>query len=191
MDSPLISYKGRRFLGFAMREGVFKNRLQIQFKVLEDSVKQHVTAKHWQLDDAAGKPKQEAVNTAMEYMLQCVFLACLQDMFVVDIRKSSKWSLDEMVEVAKRTEEAANVNTTRIAAIGYEQETSHQEEQPVTRSELMQLIAAMNRRAEGGQRRAATPNSTICCCYCFGKGHVTQACKALTADWRAGMHRPR
>ena len=87
-----------------------------------------------------------------------------------------------MVEVAKRTEEAANANTTRIAAIGYEQETSQQEEQPVTRTELIQMIAAMNRGAEGGQRRpeapakqkksAATSNAKISCYYCFGKGHT-------------------
>ena len=118
----------------------------------------------------------------------------------MDITKSGKRSLDEMVEVAKRTEEAANANTTRIAAIGYEEETSQQEEQPVTRTELMQMIAAMNRGAEGGQRKAetqakskksaATPNSKICCYFCFGKGHTTRACKALTADWRADIHRP-
>ena len=178
----------------------FKNRLQIQFEVLEDGVKQHVSSKHGQLDDQAGKPKLEAVNTAMEYVLQCLFLAGLQDRFVVDITKSGTKSLDEMVEVAKRTEEAATANTTRIAAIGYDQETSQQEEQPLTRTEMMQMIAAMSRGAEGGQRRpesqakqkksSATSNSKICCYYCFGKGHTTRACKALTADRRAGIHRP-
>ena len=68
-------------------------------------------------------------------------------------------------------------------------------------TELMQMIAAMNRGgAEGGQRQleaqakqkksTATPNMKICCYYCFGKGHTTRACKALTADRRAGIHRP-
>ena len=84
-------------------------------------MKRHVTAKYGPLDDTPGKPKQEqeAVNTAMEYVLQCLFLAGLQDKFVVDITKSGKKSLDKMVEVAKPTEEATNANTMRITAIGY------------------------------------------------------------------------
>ena len=67
-------------------------------------------------------------------------------------------------------------------------------------TELMQMIAAMNGGgAEGGQRQleaqakqkksTATPNMKICY-YCFGKGHTTRACKALTADRRAGIPRP-
>ena len=44
----------------------------------------------------------------MEYILQCLFLAGLQDKFIVDITKSGKKSLDEMVEVVKQTEKAAN-----------------------------------------------------------------------------------
>ena len=80
----------------------FKNRLQIQYEVLEDGVKQHVKAKHGLLDEAAGKPKQEAVNTAMENVLQCLFVAGLQDKFVVYITKSGTKSLDKMVEVTQK-----------------------------------------------------------------------------------------
>ena len=180
----------------------FKNRLQLQFECLQEGVDKSIQSIWGTLED--DDPKKEIVDktstAAMEYVLQCLFLAGLQDRFVVDITKSGATKLKDMVEVAKRSEVAACPSAGRIASITTEEKAAgatEEEQRPITRSEIKQMIAAMGKtpeRKEGKQNRKQksaekTRSTDVVCYYCFTKGHTTKACKALTADRRDGIHR--
>ena len=181
----------------------FKNRLQIQFESLEDGVKANVDKTWGVIPDGDAKIEviRKTTTSAMEYVLQCLFLAGLQERFVTDITKSEAKTLDEMVDVAKKTEVAAGPGNGRIAAITADEERPEETDKPITRGEIERMIAAISRSTDSKQKDKEAKTSKkqrpqerqratdIVCYYCFTKGHTTKACKAITADRRAGIHR--
>ena len=174
----------------------FKNRLQIQFESLTKGAKKATAQKYADVDttEALKKDRAETVEVAMSYVMQCLFLAGLEDRFVVDITKATNAeTLEEMEKIAIRTELATGPAPGRINMVQEEEGATGGAEKPITRSELQQMIAAMshgNKPNKNDQKKGQTSGSKVWCYYCLKQGHISRFCKALKADRKDEIFRP-
>ena len=146
------------------------------------------------------------VGVATEYHLASFFLVGLQEHLLKDVTKSGATTLEEMLAVAKRSEQAhAQGARHRIAAVGAVADGLTEPAAPAPQSKavtqpLADAIAAAVRAAMGGKgggkgqgssgKNKSRPLSEVTCYYCFANGHYSNDCKQRMTERLAGKFRP-
>ena len=171
----------------------YLNRLKLQFESLQDGVKNSF-ADLDKTEDAAHKSyRHTVVERTMRYVLQCLFLAGLQDQFVTEIAKSDAKDLDEFVKVAQRLESASAHK--KVSAI----ETQvYKESESISKNEIQEMIAAAVRskaKPEKGSTKRNRKSSTssgekVWCYFCLQPGHMSKDCQEREKERKAGHWRP-
>ena len=149
---------------------------------------------------------QAAVDAAMStnkaYHLSSFFRTGLREPMLTDVTKIGVSDLEGMVEVAKRSEQAANQHKGAVGGVSQEPKDL----QEMVNNLVDKAIAARDAAAAqagsqgqagvaatnngGGKKNKTRPLSDVICFFCFVKGHYSNDCTKRKDERNEGKWRP-
>ena len=174
----------------------YLNKIHLKIKFFEDSLGQVFAGGEY----AAETPEELAVRkkvtaTLLKHLTTVMFTAGLQEDFIVDITKGGSWKLDEIVQVACKTESAsAAVQSRKKIAAAIDAENPEQMSLKKLEAQIAALSAKWDKNGtakdnEKKEKESKTDKSKLTCYYCFKPGHRSTKCKTRDEDRAAGTWR--
>lgn len=143
--------------------------------------------------------RDKVISITTDYYLASFFLVGLHDFLLKDVTLVGCTSLDEMVAVAKRSEQAflQGAKPHKISAVQPDASGVENSAAKSQNFEAMIAAAVAAAFAKGGANKpsskakgAGRPKEDITCFFCFAKGHYANECKARQQERDAGKWRP-
>jgi hypothetical protein len=144
--------------------------------------------------------RESVVTITTDYYLASFFLVGLHDFLLKDVTRAGCTVLEDMVRVAKRSEQAflQGAKPHKISAVQPDASGNEDASSKGQNFEAMiasAVAAAMNinksaNRPSSKQKGNGRPKEDITCFFCFAKGHYANECKTRQAERDAGKWRP-
>jgi len=195
--------------------GPYLNRIQLQYKRLIEDIELEFAGAPFDTETPAEKQRRQlTIKVLTDFHLASFFALGLHDSLLRDVTKANAKSLEEMLRVAKLSEQAqlqskkrhtiAEVSTLDDISEIHDLEEEADNFDNMTDAECIAYVRRQGRGGRGGRGRgrgrgysntAGRIKSQLSCFFCFIPGHLANECQRRAREraegkWRDSVQDP-
>jgi hypothetical protein len=185
----------------------YHNRIQVEYKKFTEDIEDEFTSPPYDKETAMMKTyRAEVIRKVLEYHLASFFLVGLKDELLRDVTKANAKTLDQMLQIARFSEQASMQGKARHTLAAVSQDRNEPEPTGPDLGLNAEEIAFIRQMGNGGGKKnysngggsngggkprngGGNGGGGIRCFFCLIPGHKADACRRRAKERAEGKYR--